>query len=114
MKCIDVMEANVKSIMQRLHAVYIEDRLDDSEYIRNMKAVIEGTADFLKNNPEVVEGPELLLHVLYQYSRDLWLKSQRTPEAGPQEEKISPATSGDGEYETYFYDYLYHRGLFPR
>ena len=114
MKCIDAIEANVKSIMQRLHAMYIEDRLDDSEYIRNMKAVIGGTADFVKNNPEVIEAPELLLQVLYHYSRDLWLRSQQAPDAGSQEERASPMDDRDGEYETYYYDYLYHRGLYPR
>ena len=114
MKCIDVIEANVKCIMQRVHAVHIEDRLDDSEYIRNMKAVIDGTADFMKNNPEVIERPELLLQVLYHYSRDLWLKSQLMPESGTLEDKTFTSTDNDGEYETYYYDYLYHRGLYPR
>jgi hypothetical protein len=114
MKCIDAIEGNVKSIIQRLHSVCMEDRLDDSEYIRNMKAVIDGTGEFVKNNPEIAEGPELLQQVLYQYSRDLWLKSQQPQETGSQEEKTATLAESDGEYETYYYDYLYHRGLYPR
>jgi hypothetical protein len=114
MKCIDAIEGNVKSIIQRLHSVCIEDRLDDSEYIRNMKAVIDGTSEFAKNNPEIVTDPEILAQVLYHHSRDLWLKSQQPQETISEQEKPALLADSDGEYETYYYDYLYHRGLYPR
>jgi len=100
--------------MQRLNTVCVEERLDDSEYIRNMKAIIDGTSNFLKDNPEIVEEPDILLQVLYNYSRDLWQKSQQKPESGFPEEKSAIPIDSDGEYETYYYDYLYHRGLYPR
>jgi hypothetical protein len=113
MKCIDAIEGTVKNILQRIHAVCIEDNLDDTEYVRNIKAVIDGTDLFTRANPEIVEDPQLLNQVLYAYSRDLWLTHQQAP---PQELAPKPLapTSENQEYQTYYFDYLYHRGIYPR
>lgn len=113
MKCIDAIEGTVKNILQRIHAVCIEDNLDDTEYVRNIKAVIDGTDLFIRNNPEIVDDPKLLNQVLYLYSRDLWMVHQKagTQEAGTK--PTEPATEHE-EYQTYYFDYLYHRGMYPR
>ena len=112
MKCIDAIEGTVKYIFNRLHALSKEDRLDDTEYIRNVKAVIEATDKFLQDNPELVEGPELVKQVLYNYSRDLWLTGEPPAEQAP--DKIEEAIDEKEEYQTYYYDYIYHRGVYPR
>ena len=113
MKCIDAIEGSVKNILQRIAAMSIEDNLDDTEYVRMIKAIIEGTEQFIQDNPEVVDNPQLVSQVLYQYSRDLWLAQQQTaaPEAGAKQTEL---TTENGEYQTYYFDYLYHRGMYPR
>jgi hypothetical protein len=74
--------------------------------------VIDGTSQFLADNPEVVENPQLLIDVLYAYSRELWLSCQQTPD-GTAGNSVPPDAETQ-EYRTYFYDYLYHRGVYPR
>lgn len=113
MKCIDAIEGTVKSILHQVHAASIEDNLDDSEYVRNVKVVIEATDRFIRSNPELVENPQLLNDVLYRYSRDLWLMDLR----GVKQEtagQTQEAGSESEEYQTYYYDYLYQRGIYPR
>ncbi len=113
MKCIDVIEGTVKSILTQVRAVSIEDRLDDTEYVRMVKAIIDATDQFVGNNPELVDDPQVLKRVLYEFSRTLWLTNQPAAEEPPAEK--SETTNSDGtEYQTYYYDYLYHRGLYPR
>ena len=112
MKCIDAIEGAVKTILNHMHAVSIEDHLDDTEYVRNVRAVIEATYQFIVNNPEIVETPQLLKDVLYGYSRRLWLSGQQ-PSASPPAEQTGTAAEEE-EYQTYYYDYLYHRGIYPR
>ena len=67
MKCIDAIEGTAKKIISQMHAVFIDDCLDDSEFIRNIKAVIEATDQFLQDNPELIEDRQLLKQVLYSY-----------------------------------------------
>lgn len=112
MKCIDAIEGTVKNILQRIAAVSIEDNLDDTEYVRMIKAIIEGTEQFVQANPEIVDNPQLVTKVLYQYSRDLWLNQQ--PPAADAGAKQTELTTENGEYQTYYFDYLYHRGMYPR
>ena len=114
MKCIDAIEGTVKSILQQLHGLCIDQNLDDTEYVRNVKAVIDATRSYLTNNPEAVENPQLLTEVLYTFGRSLWL-SARQPNTGDEFTKNdSSLTEESQEYQTYFYDYLYHRGIYPR
>ncbi len=113
MKCIDAIEGTVKTILNHLHAVSIEDHLDDTEYVRNARAVIEATHQFIVNNPEIVENPQLLKDVLYAYSRNLWLNGQQ-PSTQQDQAKPDGAATEEEEYQTYYYDYLYHRGIYPR
>ncbi|RJQ70722.1 MAG: hypothetical protein C4519_20605 [Desulfobacteraceae bacterium] len=113
MKCIDAIEGTVKSILTRIHTVTVEDNLDDTEYVRNVKAVIEATDHFIRGNPELVEDPQLLNDVLYRYSRNLWLlnlQGAKQVVSGPTEDSAVE----NEEYQIYYYDYLYHRGIYPR
>ena len=113
MKCIDSIEGTAKCILDQWHALSKEQQLDDSEYVRNAKAVIDATARYLNDNPELVEDPGLLSHVLYVYSRNLWLMDH-------QEDVPEPAARNDSSpsdveaYQTYYYDFLYHHGVYPR
>jgi len=112
MKCIDAIEGTVKCILNQWQQLCVEQQLEDSDYVRNVKSVIDGTDRFLTENPEVVENPQLLIEVLYAYSRQLWLSSQQDPDDAAI--RNTPPDDETQEYRIYFYDYLYHRGIYPR
>jgi hypothetical protein len=112
MKCIDAIEGTVKNVLNRIHAVSLQDKLDDTEYVRNVKAIIDATDQFIRNNPELMDDPKLMRDELYRYSRDLWMMNAQTSEdsAAPKKESGTDAQ----EYQTYYYDFLYNIGNYPR
>ncbi len=114
MKCIDAIEGILKCIIRQWHAASVESNLDDSEYVRNVKAVIDATRQFIAINPEIVEDPRLLIDVLYDFSRNLWLGERHEDPPADPAAKSADITPANEEYQTYYYDFLYHRGLYPQ
>ena len=112
MKCIDAIEGTAKSIIKEIHAAHTRNSADDSEYIYNVKTVIDATDQYVCNHPELIEDPGILKQVLYVYSRELWLMSQQ-PEAAASDTKAGSMDSENEEYQTYYYDYIYNRGTYP-
>jgi glycine cleavage system H lipoate-binding protein len=110
MNCIDAVEGLAKTMLERFLDVSSEYRMDASEYIRNVKAVIDGVTMFVKSNPEVSETPELIHAVLYDCAKKQWLTRL--------EKTIDPDQAGetrtDLEYQAYCYDYVYAHGNYPR
>ena len=47
MNNLDAIEGSVKSILENLHGVWIDSHLDDSEYIRNTRAVIDSADHYV-------------------------------------------------------------------
>jgi hypothetical protein len=114
MKCIDAIEGTAKYIIKELHATYIQNgaQADDSEYIYNVKTVITATDQYVRDHPELIEDPQILKQVLYEYSRHLWLLGQE-PTGAHTEATPNLADSENEEYQTYYYDYIYNRGVYP-
>ena len=112
MKCIDAIEGTVKCILSEIHKDYIHTSADDSEYIYNVKTVITATDLYVRSQPELIDNPDILKEVLYVYSRNLWLLGQQ-PSMAPSEIKTGPTNSENEEYQTYYYDYIYDRGVYP-
>ena len=112
MKCIDAVEGTAKCILNALHVAYTKTDLDDSDYIRQAKCVIEATDRYIRQNPELIDDPQLLKQVLYVYSRNLWIMSQQ-----PKKAHRGPADAMGGceneDYQTYYFDYLYQNGVYP-
>ena len=112
MKCIDSIEGTVKCILNRMHTMSVQNQLDDTEYIRNAKTIIDAAEHYVNSNPEVVQDPQLLKQVLYVHSRNLWLMGRtdepEMPHAGELENKDAQ------EYQTYYYDYVYNHDVYPR
>ena len=111
MKCIDAIEGTVKCIIKEMHAAHTRNSADDSEYIYNVKTVIDATDQHVRNHPEFIDNPDILKQVLYIYSRNLWLLGQQ-PDATASDTK-STLDSENEEYQTYYYDYIYNRGVYP-
>lgn len=117
MNCIDAIEGTVKTILDGLHRLSVEERLDDSEYIRNVKAVIEAAETFVRINRQVSVEPGVLKDTLYAYAKELWIVHQDDGE--PIEEETHLETddgdnSSDSGYRHYYFDYIYHHGVYPR
>ena len=112
MNCIDAVEGTAKATLDRFLEVATERRVDASEYIQNVKTVIDGVLRFIGNNPEVSEQPELIRDVLYNYAKKMWLASLEKP-VEPEPESESAAIL-DHEYQAYCYDYVFDHGNYPR
>ena len=112
MKCIDAIEGTVKCIIKEMHAVHTRNSADDSEYIYNAKTVIDATDQYVRSQPELIDNPEILRQVLYTFSRSLWLEAQH-PAALTSQTKTNILDEENEEYQTYYYDYIYNRGIYP-
>jgi hypothetical protein len=114
MKCIDAIEGTVKFIIKELYATHVQNSVgaDDSEYIYNVKTVIQATDQYVRTHPEFIEDPQILKQVLYEYSRNLWLLGKE-PAAVLSEPAAALMDSENDEYQTYYYDYIYNRGIYP-
>lgn len=127
MNCIDCVEGVIKDVIVNIHRMFIEERQDDTEYIRNIKAVILGADNFIQNNRELVHSPELLEKVLYSFSKQLWLKTpceileEDPAEAADRDKEGEEAEAGcprddspyDDKYYEYYFDYIYNHGVYP-
>jgi hypothetical protein len=113
-KCLDAIEGNAKAILTRVFAIYVEDRLDDSEYIRNVKAVIEATRDFVEKNPEITDTPKILDKVLYSFSKEIWLENLKKASEKEMSSDSEEVVAENEGYHEYYFDYIYHHGIYPR
>lgn len=110
MNCIDAVESMAKALLDKFLDVSSAYRLDLSEYIRNVKVVIDTVVLFVKDNPEISETPELIRDILYDFAKKNWLAHLETG-IEPDEET---GGSRDLDYQAYCYDYLYVHGNYPR
>lgn len=111
MNCIDAVEGTAKSIIDGLFQLFTDSNHDDTEYIRNIKKVMNSTCMFLQNNREISGDPETLKKVLYEYAKDLWIKNLagdiKTDDRNGEKvlEKI--------EYNEYYFNHIYIHGTYP-
>ena len=109
MNNLDAIEGTVKSILEKLNGVWIDTQLDDSEYIRNTRAVIEAADRFIRDNMEITNDPGILNTVLYEYAKNIWLTHKVTAE-----KPAAGDSNDDGDYREYCFDYIYEHGVYPR
>ena len=114
MNCIDAIEGTLKSIIRHLYSLYADNRLEDTEYAREVKTVIEATCHFLKENKEIIESHQILESILYQYAKTLWLEhilSGRQVDAPP---SACVKSDEDEDYFDYFFDHIYKNETYPQ
>ncbi len=115
MNYIDAVEGSVCMIFQRMHQSYLNGTRDDSEFIGNVKMVIDGVQDFIQAHPELMIAHDVVWKVLYNHAKQLWLKSSADEKESTDSEK--PANEDDPEstaYRNYYFDYIYQHGAYPR
>jgi hypothetical protein len=122
MKCTEAVEKTVKEILNRMHGVYTAERYDDSEHIRNIKAVIEGADAFLRAQEAFTASADQLQKEFFQYGRSLWLEyalekkeTDSLPETEESKNDKEKEDRGEDEnYLEYYFDHIYHKGDYPR
>ncbi|MDD2604269.1 MAG: hypothetical protein PHF66_05620 [Desulfobacteraceae bacterium] len=110
----DAIEGTGRSILERLYRGYLDTRQDDSEFIGNVKTVIEGIAAFIQAHAELMIQRDVMVKVLYNHARQLWLEGDETK---PSKEEKDGEASNDSEtaaYRRYYFDYIYQHGVYPR
>jgi hypothetical protein len=115
MNCIDAIEGSFKCLVNRFHQTYLDESLDDTVYIRNIRAIIESLEDFIQRNKELqLVDEKILRNVIYGYAREKWLKSiqEQTGKENPSSGKKTGADPD--EYHLYYFDYIYQNGMYPR
>ncbi len=115
MNCIDAIEGSAKNIIIKLHEVFIKEKLDDTEYIRNVKATLDGIIEFVRSNQEIISDPKILEQVLYEFSKELWISElkKRLEQESETEDSINDG-SEKKEYQAYYFNYIYAHGTYPR
>jgi hypothetical protein len=109
----EAAEGILKAVLECFQKRYLDRELDDSEFVRCSRALIEGALPFLEANRETGAEPELVRKALYDGCRSWW-----TAQAAAVQEKDA---AGDGEalpegddgYLEHYFDYLYQRGTYP-
>ena len=114
MKCIDAIEGTVKQIVEGLHRTAVETGMDDTGYVLNVRAVIEATDAFLRQNQEILETPSTLKMFLYNHAKRLWLASRQQASDPSVPDSGSVMSEEEIEYAEYCYDYVYHHGSYPQ
>jgi hypothetical protein len=116
LNCIDAIEGTVKEIIIRIFNQYITLGQDDTEYIMNVKAVVEGSEEFALKNSDVISSPHTLKAVLYDFAKMLWLQNlqKNPPQASEETLAEKESVSDEDGYHEYYYDHIYHHGGYPR
>ena len=113
MNCIDTIEGIIKRIIDRTLEDLFSDRLDDTEYIRNIKTVIVATEAFMQENKGIFNSPEIVKRILYDYAKDEWMNHRVKRRYKNKTIKDDADSFFDLEYLYYCYDYIYVRGVYP-
>ena len=110
MNCIDAIEGTTKAVLTRFLDLSADYRMEASEYIRYVKAVVDAAILFVKSNPEIAQHADILMDILYDFARTQWLtRLDKTVESDQAE-----ADKANIEYQAYCYDHLCAHGNYPR
>jgi len=107
MNCIDAIEGAAKKVISDFHAKHETGEMDDTEFARSTRILIDGTGEFVVDNCEITPNPELLRTVLFEFARDLWKSS-----LGAKAEHRDTSSEDEG-YDDYYFDYIFRHGTYP-
>jgi len=113
MNCIDAIEGTLKKIIDHMYENFISDQMDDTEYIRNVKVVIEAVNSFINENREIASHPEVVKKILYEYARDKWIAHRPDSHLKSKTAGQDEGVSIDFDYFCYYFDHIYDRGVQP-
>ncbi len=115
---INATEQIFESVFSQFHQIFIRDRLDDTEHIRNIKTVLSGIDEHCKAQEKVAISIECqsLKQRLYRFSKSLWMEKIRADrqEDRKKEGAHEEEDSEEEDYFDYYFDYIYNHGVYPR
>jgi hypothetical protein len=101
------------TILKNFFDYYCEQRLDDAEYIRVVKVIINGIQESMLSLGVSDKEAESLNEKLTGFNRelykDLWLKNAKKNE-DPEDIDLD----SESESAAYYFDYIYEHGEHPR
>lgn len=109
----NIIEGVTKRILDQIFVDLSLDRLDDTEYIRDVKAVILGAQDFIQENSGLFDSLEVAHQALYDYAKEKWMDYRIKCQTENKESTAGTDDLFDPEYLYYYYDYIYDRGVYP-
>lgn len=115
-ECIEAIEGTAMSVLKSLHEIFLSDRQDDTEYIRNVRAVMDAIRRYAQEDDTVLSDPEPVKLKLYRFAKTLWLENlKRDVGDGPNRAIETAANDRENEdYYDYYFDYIYNHGVYPR
>jgi hypothetical protein len=115
MNCIDAIEGCFKCTINRIHQFYEDENRDDSVYIRYVKSMLDGLDDFIQSNKELqLIDANTLRKVIYDYAREKWLTSVHEGVRREVLPEDAPIDEESEAYYRYYFEYIYHNGMYPR
>lgn len=114
MKCNDAVEGSAKIIVRRLHDLYVQQKLEDSEYVRNVRTIINATEEFVSENSDIFTSPRIVKQVLYDYAKHVWITHAKASTKQGNDLDDPENSLEDTRYFEYFYDYIYQHDEYPR
>ena len=101
------------TILRDFFDYYCEQRLDDAEYVRVVKVIINGIQESMLSLGVSDKETEFLNEKLIEFNRefykDLWLKN-----AKKNEDPKNIDLDSESESAAYYFDYIYEHGEHPR
>ena len=103
------------TILKSFFDYYCEQKLDDAEYVRVVKVIIDGIQESMLSSDiaekEVVSLKTRLIGFNRKLYKDLWIKDAKEHE---DPERIDLDLDSESESATYYFDYIYEHGEHPR
>jgi len=101
------------AILKNFFDYYCEQKLDDAEYVRVVKVIINGVQESMLSSDivekEVVSLKNSLIGFNRKLYKDLWIK-----DAKEHEDPEHIDSDSESESATYYFDYIYEHGEHPR
>ncbi len=114
MNAIDTIEGILKTIIDQSFDDFISDRRDDSDYTRNVKTVLNALEVFLQKNIEfATTTAPTIKGVIYKYAKEKWIAFRSEGVLSKESYRDDSDNLNDIEYLSYYYDYVYDRGVYP-
>ena len=113
MQCIDAVEGVLKSTISGMAQRYADGEVDDLEFARIVRTVVDCAVKFLGENKEIGTQPQLLEKVLFDWGKSLWRRIYAQKAASDPLKPKEMALIQDEGYEDYLFDHLYRLGRYP-
>lgn len=109
----DAVGGSFRAVIRRFFKLYLKSAMDDTEYVQNIRVVVEAAEDFTSQNRDTLSTSCNLPDGLQALAKDLWM----THTLAQQETTGNPGAVSHEEnicgYYDYYYDFIYAHDAYP-